>query len=212
MAFLVVVLAIFWGMLRLSPRAYRPVVPIDPDEISPYLTHHLGPDFYNQAQFNEPFELVINQHGLNDILSRGLWPRQFGPVEVATPTVVFEGGRLYLMSRVDYYGLSSVLTVTARPTIDEQGRLNQNIQSVRLGLMPVTKTAFRLAEQAIDDRAAYFGTRRELDAAIRAIIANVPFEPYFYFDKQKIWIHQISLEPEHLRVWLSPENKAVYKY
>jgi len=76
----------------------------NPEEVSPYLTHRLAPDFYNGVQLNEPFEMVIEQDGVNDILSRGVWPQQFDEMTVGIPMVVFEAGTVHLMSRVDYYG------------------------------------------------------------------------------------------------------------
>ena len=78
-----------WVLLGRSPRTYRPITAANPHEVSPYLTHKLGPDFYNQVQWNEPFELVIEQDGLNDILARQTWPQQFGDVAVAKPAVRF---------------------------------------------------------------------------------------------------------------------------
>jgi hypothetical protein len=201
-----------WAVIRLSPRAYLPPAAVDPDEVSPYLTHRLGPDFFNQVQFNEPFELLVEQHGLNDILSRGVWPRHFGDVAVSTPVVLFEKGTVYLMSRVGYFGFSAVLTLTARPVMDAQGRLNMNIQSVRLGLLPITSLAARVAAKAVEDSAAELGEWPELEAPVRAIIANASFEPVFYFDKQRIWVQGFTLEAGQLRLRLAPENKAVFKY
>jgi hypothetical protein len=201
-----------WAVIRLSPRAYPPPAAVDPDEVSPYLTHRLGPDFFNQVQFNEPFELLVEQHGLNDILSRGVWPRHFGDVAVSTPVVLFEKGTVYLMSRIGYFGFSAVLTLTARPVMDAQGRLNMNIQSVRLGLLPITSLAARVAAKAVEDSAAELGEWPELEAPVRAIIANASFEPVFYFDKQRIWVQGFTLEAGQLRLRLAPENKAVFKY
>lgn len=207
-------LAVLAGLaiFRLSPRAYTPPVADDPDEVSPYLTHRLGPDFFNQVQFNEPFELLVEQHGLNDILSRGVWPQQFGDAAISTPVILFEKDTVYLMSRVGYFGFSAVLTLTARPVMDERGRLNVNIQSVRLGLLPITNLAARIAEKAVEDSAAELGEWPGLEAPVRAIIANAPFEPVFTFDKQRIWVQEFTLEPGQLRLRLVPENKAVYKY
>lgn len=204
--------AVGWVLLRVSPKAYQPLTAANPEEVSPYLTHQLGPDFFNQVQFNEPFDLVIDQTGLNDILSRGVWPQQVGGVFVGTPAAMFEAGTLHLMSRIGYYGLSSVVTVTARPVMDERGRLNLNIQAVRLGLIPVTSLAARIAQKAVDENAAEFRDWPDAEATITAIIANEPFEASFTFDKQRIRLQQVTLEPGRLRLRLAPENKAVYKY
>lgn len=205
-------LAGVWGLLHSSPPAYRPVAAENPEEVSPYLTHRLAPDFYNGVQLNEPFEMVIEQDGVNDILSRGVWPQQFDEMTVGIPMVVFEAGTVHLMSRVDYYGLSSVLTVTARPVMDERGRLNAHIQTVRLGLLPFTDIAVRIAEKAVRDSAGDFGDWPGVEVVLRAIVANEPIEPVFEFEKQRIWVQKVAVEPGRMRVRLSPENKAVYLY
>lgn len=203
---------IIFGALRLSPRAYLPLAPDNPEEVSPYLTHKLGPDFFNQAQLYEPFELVIEQQGLNDIISRGDWPQQFGEVVASTPMIVFENGTIYLMSRISSYGMSSMLTITARPTQDEKGRVNMNILSVRLGLLPFTSIAARLAEKAVDDAADELADYPELKPILQALISNTSFEPVFCISKQRVWVRRFSLEPGLLRLQMVPENKAVYKY
>ena len=212
LAFLAGLLAAVWLGLRVPPRAYRPVAAENPDQVSPYLTHRLGPDFYNQVQLDEPFELIIDQAGLNDILSRDVWPQWYGEVSVGIPAAVFEAGTLHVMSRIGYMGLSSVLTVTAQPVMDEQGRLNVNIRMVRLGLVPVTALAGHVARQTADACAAELADWPEVEKVIRAIIDNAPFDPTFDFDKQRIWLREVIVEPGQLRLRLVPENMAVRTY
>ncbi len=199
--------ALGWALLRHTPRAYRPIEPDNPDEVSPYLTHRLAPDFYNHIQLYEPFELVIEQAGLNDILARGRWPRRYGEVEVSMPTVRFDKGAFYLMSRINFTRFSSVLTITARPAMDMQGRLNLNIRSVRLGLMPVTAAAMRIAENAIEDVPAELQDWEQLETMVQAVISNSPFDPSFDFDKQYIRLDDFEIEPGRLRLRLVPERR-----
>jgi len=204
-------IVVFW-LLGHAPKAYVPQTADRPDEVSPYLTHRLGPDFFNQVQLDEPFELLVEQAGLNDILCRGTWPRRFGDVQVGTPVIVFDKGSVYLMSQIGYYGLSSVVTVTARPVQDERGRLNLNIRSVCLGLVPVTGIAARIAEKSLHDSLGMLEDYPELKPVLQAVVANVPFEPVFTFSKQRVWVQEFGLDAGQLRLRLVPENKAVYKY
>jgi len=206
------VAAVFFGVFRLSPRAYVPPVAENPDQISPYLTHTLGPEFFNQAQLLEPFDLDVQQHGLNDIVASGDWPQQFGELTASTPMFVFEKDTIFLMSQISYYGLSSTLTITARPLQDGQGRLNVNIQSVRLGLLPFTAIAAQIAQKAVADASDELAEVPELEPMLRAIITNTPFEPVFTLSEQRIWIRRFSLQPGLLKLHMVPENKAVYKY
>ncbi len=199
--------ALGWALLRHTPRAYRPIEPADPDEVSPYLTHRLAPDFYNQIQLYEPFELVIEQAGLNDILARGTWPQRYGEVEIFTPVVQFDNGAIYLMSHVKYSRFSSVLTVVARPEMDMQGRLNLNIRSVRLGWVPVTAAARRIAENVLKDVHAELQNGLQLETMVQAVINNSPFDPALDFDKQHIRLDDFKIEPGRLRLRLVPERR-----
>ncbi len=201
-------LAAGWVMLRFSPRAYQPLPTENPEQVSPYLTHQLGPDFYNQVQLNEPFDLVIEQAGLNDMLGRNGWPQRFGEVTVFRPVVVFDKDLIYLMSRIEVYGFSSVLTLAARPQMDARGYVNFNIRSVRLGLVPITTIAARVAEKAVADSAAEFQDWPDLEAMFKAIVTNTFFEPTFDFGKQRIGLRSFSLEPGLLRLHLVPKTKA----
>ncbi len=200
------------GLLRFTPRAYVPIAADDPDRVSPYLTHQLGPDFFNQVQLDEPFELVIEQDGLNEIIATGCWPRSYGDVLIDQPVIVFGAETLYVMSRISYHALSSVVTLVARPVLDRMGRLNLNIQSVRIGLLPITPLAARVAEKAVDDSAAEFDDWPELEPIVWAIVANTPFDPSFEFSKKQIALQAFTLEPKRLRVHLAPVNKAAYRY
>ena len=202
--------AIIFGALRLSPRAYRPLTPDNPDEVSPYLTHKLGPDFFNQIQLLEPFELLVEQHGLNDIISRDDWPQDFGEITASTPTFLFEKDTIYLMTQITYHGLSAMLTITAQPIQDKQGRINMNIQSVRLGLVPFTAIAARIAQHALADAEEELAEEPEVKAILHAIATNTPFDPVFNIDGRRIWINSFSLQPAALRLQMVPENKAVY--
>lgn len=197
-----------WVMLGFSPRAYQPLPTDHPEQVSPYLTHQLGPDFYNQVQLNEPFDLVIEQAGLNDIIGRNGWPQQFDEVTVFRPVIAFEKDFIYLMSRIEVYGFSSVLTVAARPEMDARGYLNFNIRSVRLGLVPITAIAARVAEKAVADSAAEFQDWPDLEVMFKAIVTNTFFEPTFDFGRQRVGLRSFSLEPGLLRLHLAPETKS----
>lgn len=205
-------LVVLWGLMGHAPKDYRPLTADNPDEVSPYLTHRLGPDFFNQVQLDEPFDLLVEQQGLNDILCRGIWPRRFGEVQVSTPVVLFGKNIVYLMSRVGYRGISAVVTVSARPVQDERGRLNLNIQTVSLGLLPVTGIAAKIAEKSLRDSLDKMEEYPELKPVLEAIVKNAPFEPVFTFSKERVWVQAFELRPGQLRLRLVPENKAVYKY
>ncbi len=194
---------IFWAFLH-TPAAYTPLPADNPDQVSLYLTHELGPDFFNQVQLGEPFELIIEQDGLNDIIRGGIWPQQCGPATVDTPMVVFDSGIIYAMSKVSYMGFSSVLTVVSRPTQDKTGQINMHIDAVRLGLLPVTPLAAGIAKSTMGQFEADLQEWPELAKVLSAVIANAAFEPVFEVPKHRIRVHRFQLEQGRLRVVLVP--------
>lgn len=199
--------AILWLAFRHTPKAYSPLPVDNPDQVSLYLTHELGPDFFNQVQLGRPFELIIEQDGLNDIIRQGIWPQECGPATVDTPMVVFDKGTVYAMSRVGYLGLSSVLTVVSKPTQDENGRVNMNIVSVRLGVLPVTTLAARIAEMTMQQYQADLAEWPGLETVIRGVISNTAFDPVFDFSGNPVRVEQFWLEQGRLRVQLKPLDK-----
>ncbi|MHC5161537.1 MAG: hypothetical protein ACYSO4_00210, partial [Planctomycetota bacterium] len=84
-------------LLWYTPRAYRPVLSQDTEQVSIYLTHELGPQFYNEVQKCEPFELVITQSGINEIISQEFQTQDFGDVSFSNPQVIFLDQSILLM-------------------------------------------------------------------------------------------------------------------
>lgn len=187
------------------PDGYQPVAPDNPDIVSPYLTHQLGPDFYNQVQLDKPFELIVTEEGLNDILSREPWPMDYDGLLVSMPTVRFGEGQISLMAGVDYKGFASVVTVLAMPALDAEGKLNLNIQAVWLGALPVTPLAKAIAERVAEP---YLPTPTETAdptrQAVEAMLSNRPFEPVLPIGDFTVRLEALSLEPGRARLRLAP--------
>ena len=193
---------LFWY----TPRAYQPVEPENPEQVSIYLTHELGPDFFNQIQQNEPFELIISQVGLNDIASQWDWPQQFGDMSFSDPYVVFSDQSILLMGTLTYNGVSSVVSITAFPDMNPDGKINLNIPSVRLGMVPVTALVTKLAQKAFDDNRSCFEKDPKAAENVQAIIHNEPFDPVFWFPEHWVRISSFSIERSTLKLTLLPEE------
>lgn len=187
-----------------SPAAYTPLTPENPQQVSLYLTHELGPEFVNQIQLNQPFELIIEQTGLNDIITRQQWPQQFGELSFADPVVFFSDPSILLMGTLKYKEVASVISITAIPVMDEQGRVCMNIESIRLGMLPVTSFIAKLVKNAVDSNQDYFEGDPELLSVIEAIIQNEYFEPAFWFFDYRIRVTDFSIEPGVLKLTLAP--------
>lgn len=183
----------FIGMCRYEPSAYLPQSPDNPRQVSPYLTHKLGPDFFNQVQLDEPFNLEIEQAGLNDILSRMPWPQPLGDAAFSSPLIVFNSGVIYMMGTLEYKGISSVLTIRAEPLMTDDKQVNLNIQSIHLGMLPVTRLVSKLANKAFADNLPAFEGEPEAEQMVRGILQNGPFDPVFKINSHKVRISEFSL-------------------
>ncbi|MBL7215257.1 MAG: hypothetical protein ISS71_06225 [Phycisphaerae bacterium] len=192
-------------LCRYTPRAYQPPPVNNPEQVSPYLTHKLGPDFVNQVQLDKPFELLVEQEGLNDIINRQSWVEQFDDFAFTDPVVLFDLNTIYLMGTLDYKGISSVLTIIAFPQMDSQGTVSLNIQSIRLGVVPVTKLVSYLARKGFEQSRECFEDDPQLAEIVRAVVHNEPFEPVFKISDRMVRIAQITILPKKLILKFKPE-------
>lgn len=202
---LIIAVGVVISLFRHTPSAYRPLPVSNPEQVSPYLTHKLGPDFVNQVQLDEPFDLLVEQAGLNDIIRRQDWVEQFDDFAFTNPLVLFDTDTIYLMGTLDYKGISSVLTIMANPRMNPDGTVWLNIQSIRLGVIPVTKLVGILARNAFQQSHEYFVGQPRLEEIVRSIVHNEPFEPVFDINGQTVRITGMSLCPQQLLLTIKPE-------
>jgi len=205
--FVVVILLISAGVFlcRYTPTAYDPQPAANPEQVSPYLTHTLGPDFINQVQLDKPFELLVEQDGLNDIIRSQSWIEDFGSFKYTNPVVLFDQDTIYLMGTLDYKGVSSVLTIIASPQMDPDGKVFLNIGSIRMGVLPVTKLVSFLSKKAFQEACPCFEDDPQLEEIIRAIIYSEPFDPVFKISDHPVRITQITIEPKRLTLKFEPQ-------
>lgn len=189
-----------------KPRVYKPLQSKNPEQVSLYLTHELGPEFFNQAQLDQPFDLIIEQQGLNDIVSRLDWIQQLGPLSLQQPSIIFADRSILLMGTLRYKGASSVLSILAFPIMDANQQIYMNIQSVRLGMIPVTSLISRLCQKAFDDNRDGFKDDPEVEQIVQSIIRNEPFDPVFRISDRRVRITGFTLENNVLKLTLLPEK------
>ncbi|MDT8303231.1 MAG: hypothetical protein RQ760_17260 [Sedimentisphaerales bacterium] len=207
----IAVAAIVFTLLLYRPGRYKPVDSgnYKRGEVSPYLTNELSPGIYNGAQRLEPFDVIITQDGLNDIIARGNWPMESEGVLLYAPAALFIPGRLVLMGTAEAKGVEFVVTIELEPNIDEEGLLNLQIAKVKVGAMNITPLAKIIAKKMYMERISGI----EIDSgAIQTMIAaslltDKPFEPVFSIDdKKKVRIEKITIENEKLLAHLVPAS------
>lgn len=193
-------------LLLYKPTHYDPPVFAYSREVSPYLTHELSPQFYNGAQRGEPFDLVVIQKGINDIVARSKWPREFDGISFSAPAVLFVPDSIILMGTVNIKGVEFVVTIVAEPKIDEQGLLNLRVAKVKVGAMNITILARVMAKTMYQQRLATTPLNtQDLQAKIAGSLLNdEPFEPVFKVEDKKVRIKKITVTQEKLILRLTP--------
>ncbi|MFH1370424.1 MAG: hypothetical protein ABII09_03960 [Planctomycetota bacterium] len=189
-----------------KPRRYAPVRIADKNLVSPYLTHQLMPDIYNNAQLGEPFEVVITQQGLNDIVARLPQPIRLNNITLADPQVVLMREQIILMATVRARPIDFFVTVELKPTIYERGLLNLHIDSIKLGAVSITPVARLISDKAYSNWLTTTGTEPNNLAAqvCRSLLRDEPFEPVFKTGGKQLRISKIDIETKGITAQLSP--------
>ena len=175
-------------------------------QVSPYLTHKLSPQFYNGMQRGEPFELVVTQAGINDIIRRSGWPKESGGVWFWAPEMLFEDDGIVLRTMANIKGVEFVVTFVINPSFDQNGLLNLQVTKVKVGAMNITLLAKVVAKRMYQQQLASLGDDRDqLSVKIAASLLNdEPFEPVFSIEDKKVRAEKITLEQERLTIHLVP--------
>ena len=175
-------------------------------EVSPYLTYKLA-DLFNNAQLDEPFNMLIEQQGLNDIVARGQWPVVLKPVTISAPSAVFAPKQIYIMATIQLSGFPTVATVKAEPVIDKNGLIVFNVRSVMLGSVPVTTLAKNIARTITDQQLKNLDPDTWERRLWRGLLDNEPVKPTFEIYKDTVRITKITLENEKLTLLMEPVPK-----
>lgn len=204
----IAVAAIVFALLLYRPGRYKPSDSgnFKRGEVSPYLTNELSPAIYNGTQRVEPFDVIITQEGLNDIIARGNWPMESEGILLYAPAALFVPGRLVLMGTADAKGVEFVVTIELEPKIDEEGLLNLQVAKMKVGAMNITPLAKIMAKKMYSQKVAALGVdTKALQTKILASLLNdEPFEPVFSIDEKKVRIEKITIEKEKLLAHLVP--------
>jgi hypothetical protein len=207
---LVVVSAILifvFALLLYRPAHYKPLDFAHSKEVSLYLTHELLPALYNGAQGQEPFNLVVTQEGINDVVARCGWPREVGGIRFSAPMVFFVPDSIVLMGTVLLKGAEFVVTIIAEPNLDARGLLNLHVAGVKMGAVDITPLAGVLAKRIYQQQfaATITGAEDLLGAQVAASLLNgEAFEPVFKIEDKKVRVEKIKIEQKKLTISFVP--------
>jgi len=202
----------FCLLLLYKPGRFRPadITPASNRQrlVSPYLTHKLLPELYNGAQREEPFDLVVTQEGINDIVARSKWPKETDGTRFLTPVVFFEPEGIVLMGIVSAGGAELVVTVEGEASVDEEGLLNLRVAKVKVGAVNVTPVARAIAKRMYLERLAAKGIdTKDLPTQIAgSLLDDEPFEPIFEVEDKKVRVEKITVEQKKVTIRLVPAS------
>lgn len=180
------------ALLLYRPSGYRPVVlpPGDPNSqrVHPYLHRDLGSGFYNGAQKQRPFEMVVLDQHLNEAIAQLRWANPGEEVSLSAPEILFTPGRITLMGTADVKGAAFVVTVELGPQLDERGYLNLVVEKVKIGAMNITPLAKMVGRKMYQERLELGPVNMEdLGTRIVASLLNEqPFDPVMDVDEKRV--------------------------
>jgi hypothetical protein len=207
-AILILVIA-FLAMFILfahRPGHYDPIPVAEPNQVSRYLTGELLPTIYNGAQRGAPFDVVITQEGINDILARELKPIKLQNVTLARPQVLIMPEAIKVMTTVEAKPVDFFLTIELAPTINEGGLLNLHTSGITLGAVNITPVAKSIGEKAYSSWMSSTGIEPNNIAAqvCRSLLRDEPFEPVFKVGGRTLRVSKVDVASEKMTVLLTP--------
>jgi hypothetical protein len=196
-----VVAAVLILLFLHKPSQYHPAAPAGPNpdgqQVDPYFHRDLSSKFYNGAQNQRPFEMVVLDQALNEALARLNWSEQSGDVKLSTPQVFFQPGHILLMGTATVEGAELVITIELAPRMDDQGNLNLAVDKVKVGAIPVTLVVKPMARKMYRERVESMPIDREdwRTKAVASLLNEEPFEPVLRVEDK--WVRLQSFDITH---------------
>ncbi len=202
------IMAIVIFLLLYKPARYNPPdapsANLQQNQVHPYLTHDLSTQLYNGLQSGRPFDFVVIQKPLNEVIARSGWPKQAEGTNFSAPEVFFEPGRIVLMGTAATGGVDFVVTIAVEPTLSTQGLLNLKVTTVKIGALNITPLARLIAKKMYTERVStvYVDTRTTSAKIAASLLNDKPFVPVFPFEGSYVRLEKFTIEQQKLTAHL----------
>ena len=202
------IMAIVIFLLLYKPARYNPPdapsANLQQNQVHPYLTHDLSTQLYNGLQSGRPFDFVVIQKPLNEVIARSGWPKQAEGTNFSAPEVFFEPGRIVLMGTATTGGVDFVVTIAVEPTLSTQGLLNLKVTTIKIGALNITPLARIIAKKMYTERVStvYVDTRTTSAKIAASLLNNKPFVPIFSFEGSYVHLEKFTIEQQKLTAHL----------
>ena len=111
------VAVIIFALLLYKPGNYKPVFVEDTNEVSPYLLAWSS-EINHKVPSNKPFDIVITQEALNDIINRADWPIESEGVLIYAPTAQIDPNNVILMCTAKFESVEFIISIELNANID----------------------------------------------------------------------------------------------
>jgi hypothetical protein len=205
------VAAVIFALLLYTPGLYKPVAISPADnkkgQVHPYLTY-LSSEIYNGAQRGEPFELVVAQKEINEIITWSQWPKESEGIMFSAPVVLFVPGSIVFMGTAYIKSVEVVVTIVLEPKVDEHGLLNLQVAKVKIGAMNITPLAKMVAKRMYAQRLAALPIDTDALQAriVGSLLNDEPFEPVIKVEGKKVRVEKITIAEEKSILHLVPAS------
>jgi len=202
---LVILLFVFWfvGLFR-TPPYYRPVKFIADGNMSQYLTNYILPELNNKSQYGQPFDLVISEAGINDIIVRHIDADSLRQANLSDLSVAFRGGRILLTGKTVYYGIDFVVTIVLKPYIDKEGYFLLKESQIEAGRSRIPFAGEAVKRKVLEGLVRFINNL-DIGDFNEASLNNRRIEPVFSLNHRRHRIEKITVGDKELIIHFLPQ-------
>ncbi len=203
-AVFLIFLFLYWftGLFK-TPSNFRLVRPISDGNVSQYLSNYILPQLYNKLQFNQPFDLVISEDGINDIIIRHIDANALQRANLSDFSVTFKKKRILLTAKTNYYGFDFIMTLVLKPYIDRKGYFSLKGSKIEAGESRIPFAGEAVKRKIIEGLAGFVNNLDVSDS--KAPLFDAKIEPVFSLNHQKHRIDKITVQDKELIIHFLPQ-------
>ncbi len=203
---LVILLFVFWfvGLFRTPPH-YRPAKFVVDGNMSQYLTNYILPELHNRSQYGLPFDLVISETGINDVIARHIDANSLHQANLSDLSVTFKEGRILLTGKTVCCGIDFIVTLVLKPGIGKKGQFFLGVSKIQAGNSRVPFVAGTLERKVLKGLNGFLNSSDTADFA-KALFDNSRIEPVFSINHKKLRVEKIATQDKELIIRFLPEQ------
>ncbi len=195
-------LIIAFAMLKLG-NENPPRTVSNPNEVSIYLTHKIGPDFFNGVNRGDEFALRLSEVGINDILAHQSWPVTFDELTIKWAKARINTDRVEIVCSIDIGKIATILKINLSAQIQNDGTLLIKLGKVRAGRLPAKFILKRVIKKYLTNNEG-IETATTQEKLLDSLLLDKSFAPKFKFMGSDVLITDIKASKGLLILEIQP--------